>query len=634
MSPQSHGQIGKASMVSSSDDIELGPHVATNELKEHERRTENDGRTPANPTVPQEQQVSKLLRSCVIRLMGHIFFASIPSLEYAFTRTQKACAHHHIIVLDMSQVCRVETAAAEFLERTFQDIASSTLFIIAGVSEESAVHADLQRGGLPVDFEPHHVSACSKNLLSSNVIAFESLVKAVEWINLYAQMAPHSTYSLETASIGADPDFTSDEDASEAFNRLFPAEALLQPLLPSTPEVGEINSLLAGSAPFQSVKAAGGQIRRYERGQSISIPESRVIFIVQGEISIDLHKRRPSESLRPSLQALVRSCVRRLYSATVTVFGKIAPDEGGNATVKRCFGPGKSIAVVQARFWGLAAGEAPSHSDHLEICSANPPATMDRFVIAPEVTKMLPKMQVVIVVAYNLNNTGENPAITKFCQETATSTLSSLSAYPNAQSHPRVALYRTTLKAACNLSPKKFPQSHESLYKRLLKEKTALRPINPLVDFYNAVSIKHGVTAGAFDLGALQTRSTAPLELRLSTAQDTFKALDAGAEEAATPVPEGELVYAQGTTVLTRHLAWRQAVEGLVTEATKDVIFMSEVFHEDEGEATGGAPSTLSAGVADELVGGLKRFFGADAKATVLGMGMGVESVDVENAFF
>ncbi|KAL8899966.1 MAG: hypothetical protein Q9207_005927 [Kuettlingeria erythrocarpa] len=261
---------------------------------------------------------------------------------------------------------------------------------------------------------------------------------------------------------------------------------------------------------------------------------------------------------------------------------------------------------------------------------------MDRFLIAPEVTKMLPKMQVVIVVAYNLDNTGENADVTSFCQETATSTLSSLSAYPNAQSHPRIALYRTTLKAACNLSPKKFPQSHESLYKRLLKERTALRPINPLVDFYNAVSIKHGVTAGAFDLGALQTRGTAPLELRLSKANDTFKALDAGAEEAATPVPEGELVYAQGATVLTRHLAWRQAAEGLVEPATRNVIFMSEVFHDNnEQEAiTDGAPSKLSAAVTDELVGGLKRFFGVDAKATVLGMGTGVESVEVENSFF
>ncbi|KAL9012138.1 MAG: hypothetical protein Q9173_003069 [Seirophora scorigena] len=143
---------------------------------------------------------------------------------------------------------------------------------------------------------------------------------------------------------------------------------------------------------------------------------------------------------------------------------------------------------------------------------------MGRFLIAQKVTKLLPKMQVVVVTAYNLDNHSENRSVDAFASDTASATVSDLSAYPNAQSHPRIALYRDTLKAACNLSPKKFPQSHESLYRRLVKEKRALPPINPLVDFYNAVSVKHGVTAGAFDLAELQTHSTSPLELRLSAA--------------------------------------------------------------------------------------------------------------------
>ncbi|KAL8941029.1 MAG: hypothetical protein Q9216_002475 [Gyalolechia sp. 2 TL-2023] len=275
---------------------------------------------------------------------------------------------------------------------------------------------------------------------------------------------------------------------------------------------------------------------------------------------------------------------------------------------------------------------------------------MDRFIVARDVTKILPKMQVVIVVAYNLDNKGENQAVNHYCQvrgtlirqpkqkekgegetTTASTILADLSAYPNAQSHPRIALYRDTLKKSHNLSAKKFPQSNESLYKRLLKEKKALRQINPLVDFYNSVSIKHGVTAGAFDLGDLQTRSQAPLELRHSTSADTFKALDAGSDESAAPVAEGELVYVQDSTVLTRHLAWRQAAEGLVTEATRNVIFMSEVFNGDE-DMTG--PTKLTKSVADEFVNGLKEFFGVEARATILGERLSRWTVEVENAFF
>lgn len=41
---------------------------------------------------------------------------------------------------------------------------------------------------------------------------------------------------------------------------------------------------------------------------------------------------------------------------------------------------------------------------------------MDRFTIASEVTKLLPKMQVVIVTAYNLDNKTENPDVTAFAQ--------------------------------------------------------------------------------------------------------------------------------------------------------------------------------------------------------------------------
>ena len=41
---------------------------------------------------------------------------------------------------------------------------------------------------------------------------------------------------------------------------------------------------------------------------------------------------------------------------------------------------------------------------------------MNRFSIAQDVTKRLPKMQIVIVVAHNLNNEAENPAVTEFAQ--------------------------------------------------------------------------------------------------------------------------------------------------------------------------------------------------------------------------
>ena len=190
-----------------------------------------------------------------------------------------------------------------------------------------------------------------------------------------------------------------------------------------------------------------------------------------------------------------------------------------------------------------------------------------------------------------------------------------MTAFPNAQSHPRIALYRETVKKNYGLSPKKFPQSNESLYRRLLKEKKALPPINPIVDFYNSISIKHGVTAGAFDLDELKSKGDLPLELRTSAESDTFLALGTPDGEEATVVPRGELSYAQGSTILTRHLAWRQAVQGLVTAQTKNVVFVSEILCEDSSAA-------LAKSVGEDFSNGLMDFFEVHSTVEILGSEM------------
>ena len=200
-----------------------------------------------------------------------------------------------------------------------------------------------------------------------------------------------------------------------------------------------------------------------------------------------------------------------------------------------------------------------------------------------------------------------------------------LAALPNAQSHPRIALYRETLKRTYGLSPKKFPQSNESLYKRLLKEKKALPAINPIVDFYNSISIKHGVTAGAFDIDDLKSRGNLPLELRISAEADTFLALGTPDGGEAITIPKGELSYAQGSTVLTRHLAWRQAIPGLVNSQTKNVVFVSEILC----DGSSAERKSLAEKVGDDFSKGLKDCFGAESAVQILGSEVGLLSASI-----
>ena len=114
-----------------------------------------------------------------------------------------------------------------------------------------------------------------------------------------------------------------------------------------------------------------------------------------------------------------------------------------------------------------------------------------------------------------------------------------------------------------------FPTSIEALLRRALKGGDRFS-INPLVDFYNAISLNHVVAAGAFDLDPLE----GDIKLRLTREGDQFTALDQGE---AIMVDPGEVAYASGSTILTRHFMWRQARIGLVHQDSSWIFLVSEV---------------------------------------------------------
>lgn len=162
-----------------------------------------------------------------------------------------------------------------------------------------------------------------------------------------------------------------------------------------------------------------------------------------------------------------------------------------------------------------------------------------------------------------------------------------------------------------------------------MKLQGPLPSINPLVDFYNSVSIQFAVTVGAFDIdslkGQMNSNTSSPssplLVLRKAKVKsDTFLALDAPPGSDGVSVSVEELVYAQGSTILTRHLAWRQAMQGLVTPETKEVVFVAEIIN-DETDLSG--PSLVAQAVLNQVVTGLRNLFQAEIRhSSVLGVGM------------
>ncbi len=116
------------------------------------------------------------------------------------------------------------------------------------------------------------------------------------------------------------------------------------------------------------------------------------------------------------------------------------------------------------------------------------------------------------------------------------------------------------------------PRRDQNSVERLLTfafKKGDLPAINSLVDAYNLVSLRSGLSLGAHDLD----RIALPVRLRLLCGQETFVPL--GASEPAT-VAAGEFGYMDGQGRLLCRLDVVQADFSKVTGATRNVLLIVE----------------------------------------------------------
>ena len=221
-----------------------------------------------------------------------------------------------------------------------------------------------------------------------------------------------------------------------------------------------------------------------------------------------------------------------------------------------------------------------------------------RFVVSPKIFELYPGLKLPVVVAQGVEPTANSIRVEKLWREAWEEAGLLASTYANAQSHPRVAAWREAM-AATGVSGRKYPSSVESLLRRAFKGGEPPR-INPLVDFYNSISLRYVVPAGGFDLALLGDA----LELRLTREADTFRPLDSASAERVEPK---EVAYASGNDILTRHFIWKQSHKGLLRESTRSVFLVSEVLGVVEESADG-----LAQAVLEDLCEGLRRHFGAE----------------------
>jgi DNA/RNA-binding domain of Phe-tRNA-synthetase-like protein len=132
---------------------------------------------------------------------------------------------------------------------------------------------------------------------------------------------------------------------------------------------------------------------------------------------------------------------------------------------------------------------------------------------------------------------------------------------------PRIQAWRRAY-SLFGAKPKKYLSSVESLYRMTLKG-LDLRPISPVVDIYNLISLKHMVPVGGDDLDRAEG------DIRLARAQggETFIPLNSDKMETAKP---GEIVYRDDAGVLCRRWNWRECDRTKMRPDTRRVCLVVE----------------------------------------------------------
>ncbi|WP_431683086.1 B3/B4 domain-containing protein [Kitasatospora sp. KL5] len=212
---------------------------------------------------------------------------------------------------------------------------------------------------------------------------------------------------------------------------------------------------------------------------------------------------------------------------------------------------------------------------------------MPAFSLDPAVADAFPDTLVALVTATGLRGREAWPATTAALEDLEQQ-LADGAWHPADESHPRIEAWHTAYRSF-GTNPRRTRPSVDALGRRLAK-RGALPRINPAVDSYNAVSVRHGLPAGAFDLDHV----TGDVAVRHADGTESFTPL--GEPDTVEHPRPGEIVYADTAGVLTRHWNHRDAHRTRVTEGSEHVVFILETLHATRDGA-------LLEAAADELRG-------------------------------
>ena len=195
---------------------------------------------------------------------------------------------------------------------------------------------------------------------------------------------------------------------------------------------------------------------------------------------------------------------------------------------------------------------------------------MKNVIVEPSIWELFPDCEIGVLVLHDIKNTEEHSqqygeVIAKLLKESEEEARKYLTE-PVISQNPVIAVWR---EAFSKFKTKKGARSSiEALLKRVEKG-NGIGGISPLVDVYNAVSLRYSLPCGMEDLDAVQ----GDLRLTVTEGGDSFFAL--GDEKVSETLP-GEVCYLDDEGAVCRFWNWRDGQRTMITPQTRNAIAIIE----------------------------------------------------------
>jgi DNA/RNA-binding domain of Phe-tRNA-synthetase-like protein len=184
------------------------------------------------------------------------------------------------------------------------------------------------------------------------------------------------------------------------------------------------------------------------------------------------------------------------------------------------------------------------------------------YTVSPSIFAKCPTYMRGLLVATNINNT-KNASLALQTLRAAEAGLPLATTLEGFLASPKVVSWREAFKQF-GMNPGESRPAHEALGRRALQGKL-LPDINPAVNIGNALSIRHRLPVGVHPLDDVKSG----MELRVARGDETFVAFGSDKHE---PPRVGEVVFADGNTVISRCWVWRQAKCSVTLPSTRAII--------------------------------------------------------------